>query len=186
MTQNLLHIPVSCWLYLCSRTFWNVIGSFIQMLRIHAFVMFCAVKARFQRLLFVEWNIYDMLRCSYYCVTIPIGLTIGRKLKVTLNVSSLMKGWSERSTFNVGMVEIFVLVISSNPGDHHLPNLLLCSSKFSDKQYLGFLLYGSHHFILSLLLCSADFFDKNGNILELAPHTYFNLFYLFMNIFYLV
>ena len=41
--------------------------------------------------------------------------------------------------FNVVKVEIFVPVISSEPGDHPLPNLLLFSSNFIDekKDFLG-------------------------------------------------
>ena len=40
---------------------------------------------------------------------------------------------------------------SLEPGDHHFSNLLLCSSIFSDEQYLSFLVCGSHNFIVYLL-----------------------------------
>ena len=59
--------------------------------------------------------------------------------------------WYERSIFNFGRVEVFVPIIISEPGDLPLPNLLLCSSKISDEQYLILLVCGSHHFIVALL-----------------------------------
>ena len=54
--------------------------------------------------------------------------------------------------FNVGRVEVFVTIISLEPGDRPLPNLLLCSSNFADGKYLSFLVCGSHHLIVALLL----------------------------------
>ena len=54
--------------------------------------------------------------------------------------------------FNVGRVGIFVPVISSEPGDHNLPNILLYSSTFSYEQYLSFLVCGSQNFIVALIL----------------------------------
>ena len=48
--------------------------------------------------------------------------------------------------------ETFVLVINSEPGDHNLPNLLFCSSNFTDEQYLSLLECGSYHLIVSMLL----------------------------------
>ena len=42
--------------------------------------------------------------------------------------------------------------MSSEPGDHPLTNLLLCSSDFSDEQHLSFLVCWSHYFIVDLLL----------------------------------
>ena len=49
-------------------------------------------------------------------------MLLGEKLRLTSNISSLIKGWFERSIFNVGRVEIFVPSISSEPGDDPLPN----------------------------------------------------------------
>ena len=63
----------------------------------------------------------------------------------------LMKGQYERSIFNIVRVELFVPIIGSEPGDHPLLSLLLCSSNFSDEQYLRFLVCGSHNFIVALL-----------------------------------
>ena len=75
---------------------------------------------------FVYWEIYDMLWCSYYCSKIPIGVPLGAKLALTTSILYLMNGWSERSTFNVGRVEVFVPSISSKPDDHPLTILMLC------------------------------------------------------------
>ena len=44
ITWTLLHFTVSCWLDIASRTFWTVVGSFLQMLRIYKFVLFLAGK----------------------------------------------------------------------------------------------------------------------------------------------
>ena len=56
-----------------------------------------------------------------------MGVPIGGKLTLNSTISYLMKGLSKRSNFNVGRVEVFVPSISSEPGDHTFPNLLLCS-----------------------------------------------------------
>ena len=80
-----------------------------------------------------------------------MGLRIGGKFTLTSNISSMIKGWYERWTFNVGRVEVFVPSISSEPGEHPLPYLLLCSSKIPDEQYLIFLLCGSHNFIVNMM-----------------------------------
>ena len=76
------------------------------------------------------------------------------KLTLTSNISSLVKGRSERSIFNVGRVEVFVPSISSEPGNHPLPNLLLCSPNFADEEYLSSLVCGYHHSIVALLFLS--------------------------------
>ena len=55
-----------------------------------------------------------------------MGVPIGGKFASTSNILSLMKGWSERSIFNVGRVEVFVPIIIPEYIDHPLPNLLLC------------------------------------------------------------
>ena len=78
----------------------------------------------------------------------PIGVPIVGKFTVTSNTSYLMRGWSESSIFNFGRVEKVVPVITSEPVDHHFPNLLLGSSIFTDEKYLSFLVCGSHHFIV--------------------------------------
>ena len=69
----------------------------------------------------------------------PIGLPIGGKFTVTSNISSMMKGCYEILMINVVGVENFVPVISSEPGYHKFPNLLLRSSNFEDEKYFGFL-----------------------------------------------
>ena len=61
------------------------------------------------------------------------------------------EGTTWKVDFNVGRVELFVPNTSSEPGNHPLPNLLLCSSNFADEQYLSFLVCGSYHFIVDLL-----------------------------------
>ena len=65
-----------------------------------------------------------MLWCSQYCVTIPMGVLLGENFTLTSNISYLIKGISERSIFNVGRVEIFVLSVSSEPGYHTMQNLM--------------------------------------------------------------
>ena len=93
-----------------------------------------------------------MLLCSNYWATVPIVVPLGGKVTVTSNISSLMKGLFERFVFNVVRVEAFVLVMSSEPGDHQFINLLLCSSNFIDEEYFSLLVCSYHQFILSLLL----------------------------------
>ena len=129
MTWTLLHFTVICWLGIASRTCWDALGYFLPIPRIQTLVLFLYGKEWFHGLLFFDWEIYDMLWCSHYCATIPIGVPPGGKLTWPSNISSLMKVWSERSIFNVGRMEVFVSSIISEPGDHPLLNLLLCSSK---------------------------------------------------------
>ena len=80
-----------------------------------------------------------------------MGVTLGCKLILTSNISYLMKGWSERSIFNVVRAELFLTSVSSEPGDYPLPNLLLCSSNFEDEQYLSSLVCGSQNFNVDML-----------------------------------
>ena len=126
MTCTMLHFTVICWLGMSYKTCCTVVDYYLPMMRIQTLVLFLSWNALFKGMLFVDWEIYDMLWCSQYCVTIQMGVPLGGKLKFTSNISSLMKGWYERSYFNVGRVEVFVPIISSEPGDHPLPNLLLC------------------------------------------------------------
>ena len=72
----------------------------------------------------------------------PIGIPLGGKLIWTSNISSLMKVRPETLFLNVGRVDVFGTSMSLEPGDHNLLNLLLCSSKVSDKQYLSLLVRG--------------------------------------------
>ena len=80
-----------------------------------------------------------------------MGVPLGVKLTLPSNISSLIKVLSERSIFNVGRMEIFLPIISSEPGDQPLTNLLLCSSNFSDEQYLSLFVCGYHHLIVAVL-----------------------------------
>ena len=66
-------------------------------------------------MLFSDLEIYGMFCCSQYCVIIPLGLPLGGKFTLTSNISSLIKGLYDRSILNVGMVELFVPGISSEP-----------------------------------------------------------------------
>ena len=101
MTWTLLHFSVSCWIDISSRMFWTVFGSFMPILRIQKLVLFIGGKSLFHELLFVELEIYDMLWCSHYCATIPRVVPLGVKSTWTSNISYLVKGWSERSMYNV-------------------------------------------------------------------------------------
>ena len=130
MTCTLLNFTVSCWLEMASKISWTVVSYFLPILRIQTSVLFLAVNTWFHGLLFFYWYIYDMLWFSQFFVRIPMGVHIGRKLTLTSNISYFMKGWSERSIFNVGRMEVFLPSISLKPGDYPLPNLLLCSSNF--------------------------------------------------------
>ena len=129
MTCTMLNFPVSCWLEMASKLFSDV-GSFTPIMRIQTFIMFLDGNAWFHGILFSDWDMYEMLWCSKYCVVVPMGVPLCGKLILTSNISSRIKGWSERSIFNFGRVEIFVPIISSEPGDQPLPKLLLCSSVF--------------------------------------------------------
>ena len=73
------------------------------------------------------------------------------KVTITSKISYLIKGWYERSFLIFGRVEVFVPIISSNPGDQPFPNLLLCSSKILDEHYLSLYVCGSHNFIVVLI-----------------------------------
>ena len=126
-------------------------GSFLTILRIQTLVLFLVGTVWLHGLLFYDWEMYDMLWCSQYCVTIPMGVHIGGKLTFPSNISSLIKGWSERSIFNVGRVKIFVQSIIPEPGDQTLTNSLLCSSTFADEDYLSLFVCRSHHFIAALM-----------------------------------
>ena len=134
-----------------SKTVCTDIGYFLPMLRIQKSVLFLAVNTWFRGMLFSDWYMYDMLCCSQYCVIIPMGVPLGGKLTLPSDISYLIKVWSERSIFNVGRVEIIVPSISSEPGDQPFPNILFCSSNFSDGNYLSLFLCGSHHLIVALM-----------------------------------
>ena len=151
MKCTLLNFPVSFWLEMASKTFWTVVGSFLLMPRIQTLVLFLVINEWFHELLFYYWYIYDMLWCSQYCVTMTMGVNLGGKLTLTSNILPLIKGWYQRSIFNVERVELFLTSISLEPGDHLFQNLLLCSSTFADEKYLIFLVCGSHHLIIALL-----------------------------------
>ena len=107
MICTLLHFPLSCWLEMDSKNYWTVVGSFLQMIRIQTLVLFLYVNAWFHRMLFSDWEIYYMLWFSPYCVTMPMGLPLDGKLTLTSNISYFINGWSERSIFNFGRVEVF-------------------------------------------------------------------------------
>ena len=141
MTCTLLNFPVSWLLEMASKTFWTVVGYFLPILRIQTLFLFLSEKELLHWLLFADLVIYDMLWCSQYCVTMIMGVPLGGKWTFTSDISSLMKGWSDRSIFNNERVELFVPSISSEPGDHSLPNLSLCSSNLENEQYLGFLVW---------------------------------------------
>ena len=72
----------------------------------------------------------------------PMGLPLGGKSILTPNISSLIKGLSERKMFYAGRVELFDPSISSEPVDQPLTNLLFCSSNFADKNYLSLFVCG--------------------------------------------
>ena len=151
MTCTLLHFPVSFWSDMNSKTFFTDVGYFLPIMRIQTFFLFIFGNAWFHRLLFSDWYMHDMLLCSQCCVVIPMVVPLGGKSILTSNILSLIEGWYERSNFNVGRAGIFVPGISSEPGGQPLPNLLLCSSIFSDEQYLSLFVCGSRHFIVALM-----------------------------------
>ena len=57
----------------------------------------------------------------------PKGVPIGRNFYRNFGCIIFDVGKGPEIVFNIGMVEIFVPVISSEPGGHHFPKLLLCS-----------------------------------------------------------
>ena len=93
ITCTLLHFPVSSWLDMASKTCWTVFGSFMLILRIQKLVLFLSGNEWLHGLLFSDWDMYNMLWCSHYCVQIPMGLPLRGKLKFTSNISSLIKGY---------------------------------------------------------------------------------------------
>ena len=97
MTCIMLHLPVSFWLETAYKTCCTDIGSFLPMMRIQRLVMFLYANVWLNGLLFVDWEIYEMLWCSKYCVTMPMGLPLGGKFILTSKISYLMKGLYARS-----------------------------------------------------------------------------------------
>ena len=112
MTWTLLHFPVSCWLEMDYKTCWTVIGSFMPILRTQTLILFLSINKWFYAMLFANWEIYDMLWCSQCCVIIPMEVPLGGKSTLAWNISTLIKGWTVRSNFNVGRVKVFVTSIS--------------------------------------------------------------------------
>ena len=68
MTCTLFHFNVSYWLDMDSKTCWTVVIYFLQILRVQKLVLFPAENKWFDGLLFVDWEIYDMLWCSLECL----------------------------------------------------------------------------------------------------------------------
>ena len=91
-TWNLLHFPGRFWLDTTSRTCFTVVSYFMTTPRIQKVVLFLYGNTCVHGLLFVDWYIYDILWCSQYFTTIPIGLTLGGKLTLTSNISYLTNG----------------------------------------------------------------------------------------------
>ena len=79
MACTLLYFPVSCVLDMDFKTFWTVLGSFLSMLSIQTLVLFLDVNSWLCCLLLSGWDVYDMLWCSKYCVTMPMGVPPGGK-----------------------------------------------------------------------------------------------------------
>ena len=94
MICTLLDFPVSCWCEMDSKTCWTAVVYIMPIMRIQTFVLFLSGKALLHGLLFFYWDMYDMLWCSKYCVTMPMIVPLDGKLTLTSNISYLMKGWS--------------------------------------------------------------------------------------------
>ena len=86
MTCTLLHFPVGFWLEMASKNCWTVIHYFLPMMRIQILVLFLDRNSCFHGLLFSYWDMYYMLWCSQYCVTMPMVVPLGGKLTLTLNI----------------------------------------------------------------------------------------------------
>ena len=82
----------------------------------------------------------------------PIGVPLGGNVTVASYMSSLMKGWSDGSTFIVGRSEFSLPFNRLELGYQDFSNLLLCPSTYSDKQYLSCLVCGYHHSIVAMML----------------------------------
>ena len=95
MTCILLNFPVSFWLDMASITCWTDVGYFLPMLIIQKLVLSLAVNVWLHGIIFYDWEMYDMLWCSQYWVTIQMGLPLGRKLILPSNISYLIKVLSE-------------------------------------------------------------------------------------------
>ena len=97
VTCTLLYFPVSCWFDMAYKHFWTVVGYFLWIPRIQKLFLFIYGNAWFHGLLFVDWDIYKNLWFSQFFFTMPMVVPLGGKLKLTSNISYLMKGWSDRS-----------------------------------------------------------------------------------------
>ena len=84
MICTLLHFPVNLLFDMDSKTCLTDVGYFMTMLRIQALVPFLYGNAWLRGLLFSDWDIYFMLWCSQYCVTIPMGVSLGGVVLVPL------------------------------------------------------------------------------------------------------
>ena len=62
---------------MASEIHWTVVGYFLPMMSIQKSVLFLSEKAWLHELLFVDWEIYDMLWCSQYCAKISRGVPLG-------------------------------------------------------------------------------------------------------------
>ena len=67
---------------------------------------------------------------------IPMVVPLNGNVTVASNTSYLMKGWSKIYYLTIVRAEIVVTVVNSEPGDHHVLNLLLCSSNLADGNIL--------------------------------------------------
>ena len=68
---------------MASKTYWTVVGSFLPILRIQTLFLFLSVNELSHGLLFVDWEIHEMLWRSQYCVTMPMGVILGGKFTLT-------------------------------------------------------------------------------------------------------
>ena len=86
MACTLLHFNVICRINMYSKTCWAVVGYFLPTLRIQTVVLFLYVNACLYGIVFFDWEIYDMMWYSQYCVTMPMGVPLGGKLILTSNI----------------------------------------------------------------------------------------------------
>ena len=131
MKWTLFHFLVSSWLHIDYKTRWTIVGSFLSMMRIQKLVIFFAQEGR------ISWAVIHLLgNISHVIMFIVLCYNTNRSTswwEINMDFKHIIfyKGMIWEVNFNVGKLEVFLPSMSSEPGEHLLTNILLCSSKIS-------------------------------------------------------
>ena len=91
-----VEFPVILSLDMASKTCWTVVGYFLQMKRIQTWAIVCWLG-----------DIWHVVMFTVLCYNAN-GSAYWWEIDIDFKYSFLMKGWYERSIFNVVRVEVFV------------------------------------------------------------------------------